>query len=706
MGDLAGAWSAIGAAAWGAGALACAVAAVWLESRRGGYGAARRAVVSALALTALWAASGACGAAWTGLAEVGRDLGWIFALYRLFAVDGRHASMMQVRPMIAALGFAELLQGAVQGVLLAGARTLPGAPGLHLAVLLDLLVAIGGLVLVHNLYGGASSLARTVLRWPALALGLLWGYDLNFGTVAYLSGSVPAGFAALRGATALGLGALLAFGAIRGGEQLRFRPSRSVTFQSLSLLLIGGYLVTMGAAARGLAYAGGDLAEASQRGFVALVLAFALMILPSRRLRGWLRVMLAKHLFQHRYDYRSEWLRFTRTIAQGSGSEASLDERVIRALADITESPAGLLLTPGDRGQLELAARWAWPTLEVPAEAAPSEATRAVEASGYIADLDQLRAGRAEMAPPFAVPQWLVEEPRAWALVPLLHFERLVGLVVLARPALARPLDWEDFDLLRVAGQQLASYLAEHTGQEALAEAARFDDFHRRIAFVIHDLKNLASQFNLLARNAEQYSENPEFRADMLVTLRSSADKLSALLARLSRYGAMTVEALMPVRADLVAAEVAAQFEARCDGRRPVTVIEAEECVVLAARESLEQVLAHLVQNALDASAEPLPVFIRVGTQGASGVIDVLDSGTGMSPEFVRNRLFRPFDSTKSGGFGIGAYEARELVRAMKGRLDVESRETIGSRFTIRLPLAEAAQILQSLAGQAGSKVA
>ncbi len=706
MTGLGGAWGAIGAAAWGAGALACALAAVWLEGRRGSYGTARRAVVSALGLTALWAASGAFGAAWTGLAEVGRDLGWIFALYRLFAVDGRHASMMPVRPMIAALAFAELLQGAVQGVLLASAPTLPGTPGLHMAVLLDLLVAIGGLVLVHNLYGGASSLARTVLRWPALALALLWGYDLNFGTVAYLAGAVPAGFAALRGLTALALGGLVACGAIPASEPLRFRPSRSVTFQSLSLLLIGGYLAAMGAAARGLAYAGGDLAETAQWSCVALALALALMVGPSRRLRGWLKVMLAKHLFQHRYDYRSEWLRFTGTIAQGSNGEASLDERVIRALADITESPAGLLLTPGDRGQLELAARWAWPTVEVPAEAAPPEVARQFEASGYIADLDQLRAGRAEQAPAFAIPHWLVDEPRAWALVPLLHFERLVGLVVLARPGLARPLDWEDFDLLRVAGQQLASYLAEHAGQEALAEAARFDDFHRRIAFVVHDLKNLASQFNLLARNAEQHSENLQFKSDMLITLRSSADKLSALLARLSRYGAMTVETVAPVRADLIAAEVAAQFEARSDGRRPVNLIEAEECLVLGARESLEQVLAHLVQNALDASPEQLPVFIRVGTHGASGVIEVLDSGSGMSAEFVRNRLFRPFDSTKSGGFGIGAYEARELVRAMKGRLDVESREGIGSRFTIRLPLAEAAQILQSLAGQAGRDAA
>ena len=133
------------------------------------------------------------------------------------------------------------------------------------------------------------------------------------------------------------------------------------------------------------------------------------------------------------------------------------------------------------------------------------------------------------------MPQWLVEEHAAWALVPLLHFDRLVGLVVLGRPLLARKLDWEDFDLLRVVGQQLASYIAEHNGQSALLEASRFDEFNRRIAFVMHDIKNLASQLALLARNAERHADNPAFRKDMLVTLTNAADKLNALLARLSR---------------------------------------------------------------------------------------------------------------------------------------------------------------------------
>ncbi|MDE2437338.1 MAG: PEP-CTERM system histidine kinase PrsK, partial [Sphingomonadales bacterium] len=667
-------WTNLAAIVWIAGALACAMTAAWLVALPRRYGSGRPGLVIALALTAAWAFSGALdgsGAIATALLNSVRNLSWLFVLYWLFAIDGRHASMAPIRPMLAALAFVELLNAAA--VILLAVNHLPAtfAFGFHTIVTLGLLVAIGGLVLVHNLYGAASAQARLVLRWPALAIATLWGFDLTYYVIGYLSGSSPAVLDGLRGGLGVVIAGLIAFGSRDGSDQLRFRPSHAAAFQSLSLLLIGGYLVTLVAIAQWLAFAGGDFAAQMQVGFIAVALLAVVSILPSRRLRGWLRVSLTKHLFKHRYDYRAEWLRFTRTIGQGGASSASLEERAIRALADITESPAGMLLTGCENGGFELAAKWQWPTADVPTDALPPDTVRAFESSAYVADLDALRAGKhwPEQSPD--LPDWLLADPRAWAIVPLLHFERLVGLVVLARPAFARSLDWEDFDLLRVAGRQLASYLAENSGQQALAEASRFDDFHRRIAFVMHDIKNLASQLSLLARNAELHAENPEFRADMLVTLRNSADKLNALLARLSRYGAASVQQLAPVQVDAVAASVAAQFREL----HPVTVIESESCEVSAERDSLEQVLLHLVQNAVDASGADGPVFLRVTRDRMHGVIEVVDSGHGMSAEFLRSRLFRPFDSTKPGGFGIGAYEARELVRAMRGRLDVESRE-------------------------------
>ncbi len=698
-------WPGLSALLWLIAAAACGVVATWLWRLVDRFGRACTALALALAATGFWAlSSGLLGpsATATALAEAGRNLGWLFALYRMFAVDGRLASVQPVRPMLIALGFVELVQGfahALFGATSAVAGSL-AAYAFQSLTLLHLLFQIGGLVLVHNLYVGARAETRLLLRWPAGALLVLWGFDLNFYTVAYLSHGTPEVLAMLRAAPVLGAALLLAIGALTGNQQVNLRPSRAVTFQSLSLMLIGGYLVGMVALAQWLSWSGGNLAASLQLGVLAAATVLGVAVIASARMRGWMRVMLAKHLFQHRYDYRSEWLRFTRTIAKAGGTEtspnASLHERVIRAVADITDSPAGLLLTPGEGGQLELAARWQWPTAEVPAIALALVQCRFFEQRGYVADLDALRDGRASADAAAAVPQWLQGDPRAWALVPLLHFEQLVGMIVLARPAHARRLDWEDFDLLRIAGQQLASYLAEHAGQAALAEAGRFDDFNRRIAFVMHDIKNLASQLSLLARNAEVHSGNPEFQRDMLITLRNSSDKLHALLSRLSRYGSTAIETLEPVAADQVAARVAAQFQALHN----VQLVEAVPCRVAGQADSLEQVLVHLVQNAVDASPDGAPVFLRVACEGLGGVIEVLDSGTGMSPEFVRNRLFKPFDSSKAGGFGIGAYEARELVRAMRGRLEVESREGLGSRFTIHLPLFEAAGLIDTFAAK------
>jgi putative PEP-CTERM system histidine kinase len=612
-------------------------------------------------------------------------------IYRLFESDGRHLSVKPVRAVIVILACIAALQPALFGFLALRGYSMPAAL-FSANALLSMLFAIGGLMLVHNLYSGASAGRRTALRWPTLALAALWTIDLNYYAIAYLTEDVPLLLAAGRGLIATLLAGLLAFGARPGSEELRFRPSRTVAFQSISLLLIGTYLLAMFVAAEWLGNAGGTLSLRFQIAFAAAATGLAVISLPSRRLRGWLRVILAKHLFQHRYDYREEWLRFTRTISREGGADCSLEQRVIKAIADIAESPAGLLLIPTDGGGMVLGARWSWPTADVPYEALSPASVLAFERDNFIVDLDEQRSpGPAQRAD---LPAWALTDPRIWAMVPLLHFERMVGMVVLARPPHVRRLDWEDFDLLRVAGQQLASYLAEHAGQAALAEVGRFDEFNRRIAFVMHDIKNLASQLGLLARNAEVHADNPEFRSDMLVTLRNSADKLNILLARLSRYGANGTDSVGVVRADLIAAKVVDQLKAV----HHVQLVRTQECEVTGNAEPFEQALVHLVQNAIDASPDGSPVFVSLACDGMAGIIEVVDSGQGMSPEFVRGQLFKPFVSLKPGGFGIGAYEARELIRAMGGRLDVESREGLGTRFVIRLPLVSTAALLGNIA--------
>lgn len=685
-------------------AIAALVLAGWLLNHRARLGAASGAVTIALALTALWSISilafglGAiAGQLLFGIA----GLAWLWTLYRLFAQDGRHASVAPIRPVVAALAFVGLLQLAL---LLAAAgldQSAAAASLLRVGVAFRLLFCVGALVLVHNLYVGASSPNRANLRWPAAALSVLWAYDLNYDTIAYLSRDVPVVLDALRGFVPTAMVCLLSLGAMAKDGQQVFRPSRSFAFQSFSLLLIGAYFVMMAVAFQGLAAIGGDFVRLAQIAFIAVASALALVVLPSRRLRGWLRVTATKHLFQHRYDYREEWLRFTRTMGRAGAGALPLRERVVQAVADVTDSPGGLLLAPADEGGLALEARWQWRGSLVPAHALDAAGARFFAETQFILDLDHWRAGKREGIPAHAVPAWLAAEAEAWAMVPLLHYERLLGIVVLARPPHVRTLDWEDFDLLRVVGRQLASYLAEEASQDALGEAQRFDEFNRRIAFVIHDVKNLASQLSLLARNAEKHADKPAFRADMLVTLRNSTDKLNALLARLGRYGAQGREAVQPVPIAPLLQGIAQRYRAK----HQVMVIGAVECLVSAQPEALEQALVHLVQNAVEASDLDQPVMLQAHRDGNEVAVEVTDTGAGMAPEFVRTTLFKPFHSSKPGGFGIGAFEAREIVRGMGGRLEVESHEGLGTRFVVRLPLAETAELIRTMR-QGKAKVA
>ncbi|MDP3551596.1 MAG: PEP-CTERM system histidine kinase PrsK [Novosphingobium sp.] len=696
-------WAGFGQWAFAASAFAFLLLVGWRwDRRRRDREATGLAEIAAFALTAVWALVVAGTGADTPLSQLFesfRSLGWLALSFALFTRDGRHSSVAPIRPMMAALVFVELLQPILFLMTLRdGTNAVALGMIFHISVLFRLLVATGALVLVHNLYAGAMAQQRAALRWTCAAMAMVWGYDLNLYTIAYLARAMPPELAALRGLAQLAAIGLLVIGAVRGRSALRFSPSRAVAFQSLSLLVIGAYMLVMVGAAQSLAWLGGNSSQLAQLGFVFVSSVLVVAIMPSGRVRGWLKVMLAKHFFQHRYDYRAEWLRFTRTIGRAGGQTPPLHERVVQALADITDSSAGLLLVPAESGELVLASRWQWPTADVPGEALAADHVPFFEKHSFIVDLDEVRSGIDYQGERAVVPEWLIEEHSAWALVPLLHFDRLVGLVVLARPPVARKLDWEDFDLLRVVGMQLASYLAEHAGQSALLEASRFDEFNRRMAFVMHDIKNLASQLSLLSRNAEKHAENPAFRADMLITLRNSADKLNALLARLSRYGGSGGERVDDVDAGDVMRAVAARYNA--PGLIRVHVVYEGACHVLANREALEQVLLHLVQNGIDASPDGMAVFLQCNVDGMNGCIEVIDTGCGMSAEFMRNRLFKPFVSTKPGGFGIGAFEAREMVRAMRGKLDVESREGLGSRFSVRLPLAAAQPLMDSIQGE------
>jgi putative PEP-CTERM system histidine kinase len=640
-----------------------------------------RLLLGAFALTACWAWLSAIepGGPMARFAETARNLVWVGLLYSLYASsEGRQQGVRLVYAAVSAVLGMEFVTTALS---MSG----PSAAVEQTARILGITAAAGSLVLVHNLYGQAAPSSRPNIRFAMLALALSWAYDLNFYTVSYIDPSSAAGIADWRGLAIALTGPLFALAA-RHEDDWRIRLSRAATFQSLSLLAICAYFAVMAVLATALRGADGDWLRSLSGGLLAVMVVAAMVLVPSPRARAWAKVKIAKHFFEHRYDYRSEWLRFTETLGSSGPEARPLGERVIKAFADVLDAPGGLLLERDSADAFVTGAEWNWHGRTVVDSEAGSSFWEEVGRSGRIIELDPARNGWATNGNDVEVPQWILEESDAWVAVPLIHKERAIGLVLLAAPEYRRPLDWEDFDLLRTAGQQAASSLAEAQGQRALSNAQRFEEFNRRFAFILHDIKNLVSQLSLLTRNAERHADNADFRADMIETLKSSIGKMNDLLARLSpQAGARSHKAVPQQLRDIVAGAIAGRREFH-----PVQMLGdcGEWAVVDAA--GLEQALGHVLQNAIDASPEKEPVTVRVDRAGDEVTITVSDKGCGMDADFVRTRLFQPFVSTKESGFGIGAFEAKSIVSGMGGRISVDTRPGKGTQFTIHLPAAEA----------------
>ncbi|GLR48084.1 histidine kinase [Sphingomonas astaxanthinifaciens DSM 22298] len=670
------------------GAVAVATVLLW-QLRGWAAGPAQRLLLGGLlsTATAAWLSGVSAGTMLAAHAETARNLIWVAMLFVLSDAGGDRARQRGVGLVYGAVALVLGLQALVDTL---APFALPGdRPALAAAaIVLRTIGAAGALVLVHNLYGQSAAASRGPIRLPMLGLAVIWVYDLNLYTLQSLQVPVGSALAEMRGVV---VAIAAPFFAITRSDSAAWRPklSRAATFQSLSLLAICSYFAIMSLLSASLRAGEWDWLRSLAILVLAGMTVGLAVLLPSRRARSWTRVKIAKHFFEHRYDYRTEWLRFAATLGERRSSEP-LAGRIVKAFADILEAPAGLLIAPDGMGRFTIAGNWQWPS-RLSASTLGGEGLAALWPQlndGKVLELDAHRyrwGSAADLALP--VPSWMRDDSLLWVGVPLVHGETVVGLVLLAAPELRRPLDWEDFDLLRTAGRQAAASLSEATGQQRLSEAQRFDEFNRRFAFILHDIKNLVSQLKLLARNAERHADNPEWRADMVATLQGSVGKMNDLLARLAP--AAGNQSKPPLRAVELRPLLAATITAH-RGHHDVRLLGDGGVAVSADPLGLEQALGHLITNAIEASPLADPVQVRVTRSERDARIEIADTGPGMDADFIANRLFAPFASTKDGGFGIGAFEARSLVHAMGGQLTVDSRPGQGTRFTISLPLAAA----------------
>jgi putative PEP-CTERM system histidine kinase len=615
--------------------------------------------------------------------EIVRDICWLVFLTRVLSGLGARETPLWITRIVYVAAVLVLGAGLSLGVLhdlgfaveSSGLVLIPGA----------LLLSLVGIVLVEQVYRNTRASQEWSVKFLWLGAGSLFAYDFCLYSTALLLREIPLTMWDARGAANALAVPLIAVGVARTNQwSPQLFMSRRPALYTTSIMATGVYLLAMAFAGYYIRTFGGSWGGAAQILFLFGAGLLLVIVVFSGQVRARLSVFLAKHFSPYKYDYRAEWLRLTRMLA--SASDPNLAERILVALAQTVHSNAGGVWIDNGEGVFTPAGGdLAGP--DSPAEPADSDFLRFIMEREWITDVDARRRKSTRDRIDQPIPAWLVEQERAWLVVPLLQEQRLVAFVVIARPLVPQELTWEDLDLLRTAGRQAAGYIALDRAARQLAQSQQFEAFNRFAAFMMHDLKNLIAQQTLVVQNAARHRDNPRFIDDAISTIENSVRRMSRLLEQLRRG-----ETMSPPRRVNVA-EVCSETVRRCGDREPAPVLSAADTSleVLVSPERLGVVLEHVIRNAQDATPPQGRVEVEVRRAEQRAIIAVADTGRGMDSAFLRERLFRPFHSTKgSAGMGIGAFQTREFARMSGGDVHVESEPGKGTRFMIALPLSAA----------------
>jgi putative PEP-CTERM system histidine kinase len=556
-----------------------------------------------------------------------------------------------------------------------------------------LLISIGGLVITEQLYRNTSEEHRWALKYLWIAIGAMFAYDFYMYSDAFLYQRIDnelwnaRGFIHAMVVPLIGLAIKREMQWSLGDESIDIFLSRRIVFHTTTLLVSGVYLVFIGFGGYYVRDMGGDWGVVAQATFLFASILGLVVLLFSSKVRAKIKVMIDKHFFHYKYDYREEWLRIIRTLSL-QDTDKGLHIGAIRALAQIIDSPGGLLVMERDNGYFESDEVWNYERVSV-REPVNSTLHRFLADHQFVISLDEYNEDpdMYTRLGPLDIPEWLSSNKDAWLVVPLVLQEHLMGYIVLSRSAShERYFNWEDSDLLKTAGRQAASHLAQYESAQALVSAKRFEEVNRLSAFIVHDIKNMVGQLSMVVSNAAKHKNNPMFIDDAIITVENSVNKMNKLLIRLRGEGEADKDAAFSL-CDLLEEGIRSCSVA---GTLPIPVLHCrnEAIMITADRDRMSANIAHIIQNAQDATDSNDTITVRLRKQDGHAIIEIADTGEGMDEKFIHDKLFQPFESTK-GTMGIGVFQVREYVHKLGGQLDVESEVGVGTIFRLHIPLSE-----------------
>ena len=605
------------------------------------------------------------------ISEFFRDISWLYFLFITARKEPTKREHIVATSVIFAL-FTALLASTISEK---NQQIIPP----ELQIISWMLIALVILGLVEHIFRYSTPEERWKIKYLCIGLGALFAYDFYIYADALLFKRHNETLFAARGIMNALAVPLIAISIARNPSYaITIHVSREVVFHSTTFIAAGVYLLAMSLMGYAIRFYGGNWGSVLQVVFFIGAGLLLVVLLFSGSIRGKIRVFLNKHFFSFKYDYRQKWLEFTQSL---STENQSVPESIVHAMASLVDSNGGLLYEKaGNQFRLLCSVN---PSGTIAEKSGDFHSLGDfLSKTFWVIELPEFAAAPGRY-PDLQLPTWLSYSKDYWLIVPLSYRKQLIGFLIINPSPIEKTINWEDRDLLKLAGQQAAVHLSQYQSDKELVNARQFEAFNKLSAYIVHDLKNILAQQSLIVANAEKHKTNPAFVDDVIDTIRNSVLRMTRLMEQMrnASRAAKSVE----VDVSVLLRDVTNRLSAHTP--RPHFDYHGPGIHTTADGEQLANVFSHLIQNAIEACTADGHIQIQLGKEDETVIITVTDNGIGMTPAFIRDRLFEPFDSTKGlTGMGIGAYESREYIRSLGGDIQVFSQVGQGSRFQISLP--------------------